>query len=127
MLNHPRLDALHISGVRFKNNYNFVYTEAHMPQTDLTWNTALLYPAPDSPELEADLGSFEQLAANFRDSYFEKVASLDNTVLLAAIQEYEALQIRMSKPFCYAHLLFAADSGNEIFRALSQRCSELGS
>ena len=98
-----------------------------MPQTDLTWNTALLYPAPDSPELETDLGSFEQLAVTFRNTYFEKVASLDNTALLAAIREYEALQNRMSKPFCYAHLLFAADSGNETFRALSQRCSELGS
>ena len=98
-----------------------------MPQTDLTWNTALLYPAPDSSELETDLGSFEQLAAAFREKFFEKVASLENSALLASIHEYEALQNRMSKPFCYAHLLFASDSGNETFRALSQRCSELGS
>lgn len=98
-----------------------------MQNKDLTWNTALLYPAPDSPELEADLGSFDKLAADFRSSYFEKVAELDNANLLAAIREYESLQNRMAKPFCYAHLLFAADSGNEVFRALSQRCSELGS
>ncbi len=98
-----------------------------MPNHDLTWNTALLYPAPDSPELEADLGSFQQLAADFRDTYFEKVAALDIVALLAAVQEYEALQTRMAKPFCYAHLLFADDSGNETYRALSQRCSELGS
>ncbi|MFZ4858456.1 MAG: M3 family oligoendopeptidase [Desulfuromonadaceae bacterium] len=98
-----------------------------MPHTDLTWNTTLLYPAPDSPELEDDLGSFEQLAADFRTRYFEQVAVLDNPALLAAISAYEALQTRMAKPFCYAHLLFAADSGNELFRALSQRCSELGS
>lgn len=97
-----------------------------MAQTDLTWNTALLYPAPDSPELEADLGSFEQLAAAFRTTYFEKVATLDATALLAAVREYEALQTRMAKPFCYAHLLFASDSGNETYRALSMRCSELG-
>ena len=98
-----------------------------MPNTDPTWNTTLLYPAPDSQELETDLGSFEQLAADFRDSFFEKVATLDNRALLNAIKEYEALQNRMAKPFCYAHLLFASDSGNEVFRALSQRCSELGS
>ena len=98
-----------------------------MTHTDPTWDTTLLYPAPDSPELESDLGSFEQLAADFRVKYFEKIASLNNSALLAAIREYEALQTRMSKPFCYAHLLFAADSGNETFRALSQRCSELGS
>ncbi|MBI5483545.1 MAG: M3 family oligoendopeptidase [Deltaproteobacteria bacterium] len=98
-----------------------------MHQTDLTWNTALLYPAPDSSELEAELNSFEQLAADFRNRYFEKIAALDDTTLLSALVEYENIQVRMSKPFCYAHLLFAADSGNEICRALSQRCSELGS
>ncbi|HBA73349.1 MAG: oligoendopeptidase F [Geobacteraceae bacterium GWC2_55_20] len=98
-----------------------------MTSLDLTWNTALLYPAPDSPELKSDMESFEKLAADFRSRYFEKVAMLDDVGLLAAIQEYEALQTRMSKPFCYAHLLFASDSGNETYRALSQRCSELGS
>lgn len=97
-----------------------------MTTPDLTWNTALLYPAPNSPELEADLGSFEQLAADFRGRYFEKVATLDNPSLLAALRDYEMLQTRMSKPFCYSHLLFASDSGNDTYRALSQRCSELG-
>lgn len=98
-----------------------------MTTTDLTWDTTLLYPAPDSTELEKDLGSFEKLADNFRSKFFEKIANMDNPTLLSAISEYEALQNLMSKPFCYAHLLFASDSGNETFRALSQRCSELGS
>jgi oligoendopeptidase F len=98
-----------------------------MSQTDLTWNTALLFPAPDSPELETDLASFGGLAAAFRERYFEKIANLDSAAILAAVQEYEALQVRMAKPFCYAHLLFAADSGDETNRALAQRCSELGS
>ncbi|QEM68288.1 M3 family oligoendopeptidase [Geobacter sp. FeAm09] len=98
-----------------------------MSHTDPTWNTALLYPAPDSPELENDLASFSGLAAAFRDRYFEKIAGLDSAAILAAVQEYEALQVRMAKPFCYAHLLFAADSADEANRALAQRCSELGS
>jgi oligoendopeptidase F len=98
-----------------------------MSQTDLTWNTTLLYPAPDSPELEADLSSFDKVAIDFREKYFEKIAILDAAAILASIQEYEAMQTRMARPFCYAHLLFASDSGNEINRALSQRCSELGS
>ena len=54
-----------------------------MSQTDLTWNTALLYPAPDSPELEADLASFSGLAAAFRERYFEKIAGLDSGAVLA--------------------------------------------
>jgi len=97
-----------------------------MPHSELTWNTTLLYPAPDSPELEADLGSFDALAAGFRAAYFEKIASLAAPELLTAVQEYEQLQVRMCKPFCYAHLLFAADSSNETALALAQRCSELG-
>lgn len=98
-----------------------------MQQTDLTWNTALLYPAPDSAELEADLSSFEGLAATFREKYFEKVAGLDSAAILAAVKEYEAMQLKMSKPFCYAHLLFAGDSSDQANLALSMRCSELGS
>ena len=97
-----------------------------MTQTDLTWNTALLYSAPDSPDLEAELCSFETMATKFRQRYFEKIAHLDSPALLTAVQEYESMQVMMSKPFCYAHLLFAADSGNETNRSLSQRCSELG-
>ena len=97
-----------------------------MPQTDLTWNTALLYTAPDSTELEADLGSFAARAADFRSRYFEKIAELDAPAALTAVKEYEHLQVRMCKPFCYAHLLFAADSSDQTVLALSQRCSELG-
>lgn len=98
-----------------------------MTTTDLTWNTALLYPTPDSAELEADLGSFDTLADGFRNRYFEKIAVLNAFEILSAIREYEALQVSMSKPFCYAHLLFAADSSSGTALALAQRCSELGS
>lgn len=98
-----------------------------MTNTNLTWNTALLYPAPDAAELETDLAAFEPLANSFRDRCFGKLAALDIQEIMAAIKEFEAMQTRMAKPFCYAHLLFASDSGNETHRALSQRCQELGS
>jgi oligoendopeptidase F len=97
-----------------------------MTTNDLTWNTALLYPASDSQQLENDLSSFESSAADFRDRYFEKVAELDADAILTAVREYETMHVRMSKAFCYAHLLFADDSGNEAYLALSQHCSELG-
>ena len=97
-----------------------------MTTVNLTWNTALLYPSPDSQQLEDDLTSFETLADDFRGRYFEKISGLNAEAILAAVQEYEALQVHMSKAFCYAHLLFAEDSGNENYLALSQRCSELG-
>ncbi len=97
-----------------------------MSTDNLTWNTTLLYPSPDSELLENDLAAFETLAADFRDRYFEKMAELDAPSILVAMREYEVMQVRMSKAFCYAHLLFADDSGNETYLALSQRCSELG-
>jgi oligoendopeptidase F len=98
-----------------------------MPKIDMTWNTTLLYPSPVSEELETELASFDHLASTFRGRYFEKLSSIDDMALLDAVREYDKLQSRISKPFCYAHLLFASDSGNETYRALSQRCSELGS
>lgn len=98
-----------------------------MSSSDLTWNTSLLYPAPDSPELTAELDYFEPLANDFRNRYFTKLSSLDSESILKAVIEYETLQTRMATPFCYAHLLFADDSRNETYRALSQKCSELGS
>lgn len=93
----------------------------------LTWNTALLYTAPDAPELEADLAALETAANEFRNNYFEQIATLTAPVILTAIVEYEQLQTRIARPFCYSHLLFAADSSSDTNRALSQRCSELGS
>ncbi len=98
-----------------------------MTSNNLTWNTTLLYPAPDSKELESDLSSFEQTAQDFRNKYFEKIAALEPASILTAINEYETIQTDLAKPFCYAHLLFAADSSNETNRSLAQRCSELGS
>jgi oligoendopeptidase F len=97
-----------------------------MTIVDRRWNTALLYPGPDSPTLENELSSFEALADDFRTRYFGKVAELPPESILTAIVEYEAMQVKMSKAFCYAHLLFADDSGNKTYLALSQRCSELG-
>ena len=98
-----------------------------MSDVTLTWNTALLYPDPSSTELENDLSSFEPMAAEFRSRYLEQMATLEPSAILEALREYERMQTRMAKPFYYAHLLFAQDSTSDTNRALSQRCSELGS
>lgn len=98
-----------------------------MDSNELRWNTALLYPSPDSEQLERDLACFVRSTDNFRQKYFEKLATLPPKEILEAIKEYDLMQGEMAKPFCYAHLLFASDSTDESHRALSQRCSELGS
>ena len=98
-----------------------------MKDTGLTWDFSILYNSPDAPELEQDLTRIEQQAEQFRTLYLEKLDRLEADEILTAIKKYDEMQRRIARPFCYAHLLFASDSGNEIHRSLSQRCSELGS
>ncbi len=90
------------------------------------WNTTLLYSAPDALSLEQDLQAAEADATHFRQEYFEKLPTLSASAILEALIWYEAFRSRISKPLCYAHLLFAENSENEIHRSLAQRCSELG-
>ncbi len=98
-----------------------------MNSPDLTWNTTLLYPSPDYMELDTDITSIEKQANDFRECYFNKIANLPPEMIIKALRDYENIQTRMARPICYSHLLFAADSGNDIHKTLSQKCSELGS
>ena len=90
------------------------------------WDTTLLYPAPDSPELEHDFSAAASRATQFREKYFGKISDLDAGGLKEALVEYEALEELIVKPQLYAHLLFSADSGSDLNKALSQRSSEFG-
>jgi oligoendopeptidase F len=98
----------------------------NLPIENLLWNTTLLYPAPDSPELEHDFALAATRARAFRESYRGRVAELDGASLLAALRDYEAVEELLVKPQLYAHLLFAADSENDINKRLSQRAAEFG-
>jgi oligoendopeptidase F len=97
-----------------------------MTDTPMTWDTATLYPAPDGPELETDLKRGEAETARFRAAYRGQVAELDAAALKQALVEYEALHELLVKPQLYAHLLFAADSGSDANKRLSQRTAEYG-
>ncbi|MBI1921809.1 MAG: M3 family oligoendopeptidase [Geobacter sp.] len=94
--------------------------------TKLLWDTTILYPAPDSPELEDDFRRGREEAARFREQYRGKVTDLDAQRLHAALVEYESLEELLAKPQLYAYLLFAADSENSANKRLSQRASEFG-
>jgi oligoendopeptidase F len=92
----------------------------------LVWNTRRLYPGPQSAELEDDFQSAAVRAGEFRERYRGKVADFDAPRLLQALKEYEALEELIVKPQLYAHLLFAADSEDEMNKRLSQRAAEFG-
>jgi oligoendopeptidase F len=92
----------------------------------LTWDTISLYPAPDAPELERDFADGSARAKEFRERYLGRVALLDAAGLREALVAYEALEELLVRPQLYAHLLFSADSGNDLHKTLSQRAAEFG-
>ena len=90
---------------------------AHLPAWDLTD----LYPAPDSPELEADFARTEAAAKGFAEKYQGKLATAD---LQTAIAEYEAIHETLGRIGSYAGLLFAGDSTDPKLGRFYQTVSE---
>ncbi|HEY6874121.1 MAG TPA: M3 family oligoendopeptidase [Geobacteraceae bacterium] len=94
--------------------------------TNLLWDTTPLYPSPAAPELERDFSEGASRAQAFREEYLGKIASLNAGGLKKALRDYEALEELIVKPQLYAHLLFSADSGDDLHKTLSQRAAEFG-
>ena len=92
----------------------------------LLWDTGSLYPGPASRELEEDFAAAAAAAGTFRERYRGRVAELDAASLLQALIAYEALEELIVKPQLYAHLLFAADSEDDVNKRLSQKAAEFG-
>lgn len=88
------------------------------------WNMEAFYPFPDSSELTKDFDTASHRVKMFREKYLGKISSLDVAGLLEALTTYESLYDSIIKPQCYGHLLFAADSENDINKSLSQKAAE---
>ncbi|HEX5773657.1 MAG TPA: M3 family oligoendopeptidase [Geomobilimonas sp.] len=94
--------------------------------SSMLWDTTRLYPGPAAAELEADFTAGSTRAEAFRTRYQGIIAELDDDALLEALIAYEALEEFLAKPQLYAYLLFAADSGDDTAKRLSQRAAEFG-
>ena len=66
------------------------------------WDLSDLYPAPDSPRLEADLNWAAKEARDFRSRHEGKLAGLAGAALAAAVRDYEALQEILGRVMSYA-------------------------
>ncbi len=53
----------------------------------IAWDLSDLYGGPKDPALEADLEAVSASAADFRQRYAGRIAQLDATAFLAAVQE----------------------------------------
>jgi oligoendopeptidase F len=85
------------------------------------WDLSDLYPAPDSPALEADFKRAEEAAIAFAAAYKGNLASAD---LTAAIAEYERIQEILGRIGSYSGLLFAGDSTDAVLGKFYQTVSE---
>ncbi|MFD1797655.1 M3 family oligoendopeptidase [Paracoccus aurantiacus] len=70
------------------------------------WDLTDLYPAPDAPELRADLKALEEKAASFAADYEGKLATLDAPAMLEAIRRYEAIDTLAGRIMSYAGLRY---------------------
>ena len=93
---------------------------------DVAWNLSDLYASGDDPRLESDVDEAEKAAAAFRDRYHGKVAGLDATALVAAIEERERIESIFTRAIYYAHLWFATDMSDSPRGALVARLTEKG-
>ena len=103
-----------------------------MPDTNQSlpaWDLSDLYPAPDSPEVEADFARAEQRAKAFEAAYAGKLAGLTGDGLAAAIAEYEQIEEILGRLGSYAGLLFAGDSTDpdlgKFYQTVSERATAI--
>ncbi|MBC9247052.1 M3 family oligoendopeptidase [Paracoccus sp. 11-3] len=70
------------------------------------WDLTDLYPAPDSPQLRADIASLETQANDFAARYQGKLADLTPAEMLAAIEAYQQIDIIGGRIMSYAGLRY---------------------
>ena len=94
-----------------------------MPETAAlpAWDLSDLYPAPDSPALEADFKRADDAAVAFAVAYRGKLAGAD---LPVAIAEYERIHEILGRIGSYSGLLFAGDSTDAALGKFYQTVSE---
>ncbi len=70
------------------------------------WDLSDLYPATDSPELARDMAWLETECADFATKFEGKLAGLDAAGLLAAVQQYEQIDIIAGRIMSFAGLRY---------------------
>ncbi len=95
------------------------------------WDLTDLYPAADSPAVEADLAKAETAARAFAAAHQAKLASSSGSVLAGAIREYERIEEILGRLMSYAQLLFSGDSTNadigRFYQTVSERVTAISS
>jgi oligoendopeptidase F len=88
------------------------------------WDLSALYPAPDSPSVEADFAAADSAARAFANAHAGKLAALDGAALAAAIADFERIEETLGRLMSYAQLLFSGDSTDPVIGRFYQTVSE---
>lgn len=86
------------------------------------WDLSALFSSMEDPKIEATWKRSHEIADAFAAKYRGKIDSPDlrADLLLEALTELEGMTTEVSKPLCFAHLLFAGDSSNPSVGAFMQ-------
>jgi oligoendopeptidase F len=106
-------------------------TMAEAAETLPNWDLTDLYPAPDSPAVEADMAKAENAAKAFAARHQGKLTSMPGGALATAITEYERIEEILGRLMSYAQLLFSGDSTNadigRFYQTISERVTAISS
>src|SRR5579863_5811846 len=106
-------------------------TMADAAETLPSWDLTDLYPAPESPAVEADLAKAESAAKTFSAGLQGKLAAMSGSALATAITEYERIEEILGRLMSYAQLLFSGDSTNpdigKFYQTISERVTSISS
>jgi len=70
------------------------------------WNLTDLYPAPDAPQIEADMGWLEAECAAFARDYEGRMATLDAAAMLGMVRRYERIDQVAGRVMSFAGLRY---------------------
>ncbi len=94
-----------------------------------SWSLADLYPASDSPEIQAALLELEQRAADFEGVRAELEQDISEDAFLKILQQIEILDVLARRLFSFAGLAFSANTQNQgcqtFMAGIQQRLAEL--
>ena len=88
------------------------------------WDLTDLYPAPDSPAVEADFVRAAEAAKAFAATYAGRLATLSGAAFAVAMAEFERIEEVLGRLMSYAQLLFSGDSTDAAIGRFYQTVNE---
>ncbi len=88
------------------------------------WDLSDLYPAPDAPEIAADLDWLKAACLDFAARYEGKLAELDAAGMLACIRAHERIENKAGRIMSYASLRYYQQTTDAQRAQFLQNCQE---